>query len=264
MYSRVPGETAAEAALQLDAGGVVVRVSVRSDVHVAGRVRTRTGDRAGKHVFGRNSCNWCVPLFALIGEREDNRRRQVLLNRCLPVVQVADVEIRIDGVGLRRCGDGRRQESVGQRKRIRQRIRLRHAIGERRLLRHLIRQRLIDGRVVVKSVTGAHHCGTLSKRPPCDADARLKFTVIRTNERIGITSLARQGASGGGGGADRRLGGEVRADIQIHQTVVEFVHGRLEIPAQTEIETQVAACMRQSSLTNPSTQEARKYLSALP
>ena len=58
-------------------------------------------------------------LIAVVGEREDERRRQVLLNRCLPVVQVADVEIRIDGVSLRRSGNRRRQKGIGQRVRVR-------------------------------------------------------------------------------------------------------------------------------------------------
>ena len=40
------------------------------------------------------------------------------------------------------------------------------------------------------------------------------------------------------GGAYRRLSGEVRTDIQIHQTVVEFVLRRLKIPAQADVETQ--------------------------
>ena len=42
------------------------------------------------------------------------------------------------------------------------------------------------------------------------------------------------------GGANWRFRGEVLADIQIHETVVEFVHGRLEIPAQADIEAQAA------------------------
>ena len=128
---------------------------------------------------------------ALIGEREDNRRRQVLLNRCLPIMQISDVEVRIDGVGLRRRSNGRRQESVGERIRIREGIRLRDAIGKWRLLRHLISEWLINRCVVVKAVTGAHHRGTLREWPPGKANARLKFVVIRTDQRIRIADLAR-------------------------------------------------------------------------
>ena len=97
-------------------------------------------------------------------------------------MQVAKVEIGIDRISLRRSADGRRQESVGERKRIRHRIRLRHAIGQRRLLRHPASQRLVDRSVVVKSVPGAHHSGMSIQRPPGDPDARLKLTVVGANQ----------------------------------------------------------------------------------
>jgi hypothetical protein len=109
------------------------------------------------------------------------------------------------------------------------------------LLRHLIGQRLVDGGVVVNPVARAHHGGALRERTPCNPDARLKFVIVRAQQRIGIAGLARQqGAIGVWGTAYRLLTGEVRTNIKIHQTVLELSDGRLKIPAHADIQAQIA------------------------
>ena len=160
------------------------------------------------------------------------------------------------------CGvdvDRRRQESVGQRKRIRQRVRLRHAIGQRRLLRHLIGQRLVDRSVVVNPVAGAHHRGTLCRTAAtqnrCAAETRGNSDApANRDSRPGWPkcSIGHTRTTGIRSGAHRRFGSEVRPDVQVHQAVVQFGDGRLEIPAHPDIETEVAlACANRRSRIHP-------------
>ncbi len=125
-------------------------------------------------------------------------------------------------------------------------IRLRHAIRQRRLLGHLSGQRLIDRGVVVNPVAGAHHRGMLRKRPPSDADARLELVIIGTKQcrrdsPPGWPSVHWDAAVEVGAVAHTgRLRSEAGPDIQIHQAVVQFGDGRLKVPAQSDIDAEVA------------------------
>src|ERR1700675_2556482 len=84
----------------------------------------------------------------------------------------------------------------------------------------------------------------LRKWSPSDSYARLELVIIGTKQRGWIARLICRRALGRGcgrrrGGTYGRLRREAGPNIQVDQSVVEFGDGRLEVPAQSDIDAEV-------------------------
>ena len=162
------------------------------------------------YVFGRNSCiRWLpfVPRYVAVIVSDAGRSR---CTEHLPVLRVADAEVRIDGERVRRRA-GRRREPVGERERIARRCSRRStpstaAAAAPAASRSAGRRRCCDR---CRSRRGRP--ATIRHRPPGDADARLDAAPVGGSaSRIRCRSASRSSATT----ADRR---EARRDVEVRR-----------------------------------------------
>ena len=137
----------------------------------------------------------------------------------------------------RRCssvtpGVHRRQRRLDRQQRCR---RAEHRVGdgERRLAGELLRDRLIDARVVVDAVAGADDGAGL--RPPRDADARREPGAERLHDRVG----QRAGERTGPAGDHRHGGGEAGRGIERDESIRRLGQRREIFVAQARVDGQL-------------------------
>ncbi len=107
-------EAVMQAPPQLKLPALARRIAVRGHVHISRRAGG-TGVNRACRVGVRQEFLYRARTFdAVVGGGRDHRRGQIHLRRDLPVLRVADAEVRVDGEGVRR-NPRRRNEPVGQR-----------------------------------------------------------------------------------------------------------------------------------------------------
>ena len=140
----------------------------RARIRGAGRIRVRQELLRAARAFD-----------AEVGRGHDQRAGQIALHRDLPVLRVADAEIRDRSRTCWVVAEGDALNPLASVSGYAPAVLHAQALRERRLLRHLLRDRLIDRRVVVDAVAGANHQRRRRQRTPGDADARLKRVLVR-------------------------------------------------------------------------------------
>ena len=216
------------------------RVAVRNQIRIAGRIDRAAGKRIRQKL--------------LLGSRAfATRVSHVHLQRR----GEGHAEPRAASSASNRCGspDRRRTswrwwfpavESVGQGQWRFGRIRHPQALRERRLLRHLHRDRLIHRRVVVNAVAAADHHRRSGQGPPRERDA-------------GRSCCDPDGAASNLVAIDSKPGAMSRFTRRPYFSCTGDQYSQ-----RTPALTVSPGLIRQSSLTNASLIVARRYLSALP
>ena len=90
--------------------------------------------------------------------------------------------------------------------------------GQRRLLRHLLREGLIHRGVVIDAIPGAHQQRGTGDGAPGNAHARFNTTLVGRDQRVGIFCAGQR--SHGMTLQHRRHRREARGDVEIHQAAV--------------------------------------------
>ena len=186
-------------------------------------------------MFGTNACIRLLPFDAEIRGVHRQRHRQIALERCLPVLRVADAQLRIDGKRIERVGDAEHladQQPVGKRQRVLGVIADAERRRQRRLLRELRGDRLIHVGVAIDAVSRADDERRSRHRPPGDAEPRLEAALVRRTSDSGY--VAPVTAPVASDAEDRRDGGEVRGDVEIHEPPEALGDRRLILPAHAE------------------------------
>ena len=214
------------------------RSAVRRQVHEPGGTRRARIHRAGRIGVGQEFLHQPTAPGAQIRRQNGERCGQVLLHGRLPVLGVADAEVRIDGERVRSV-PGRRHESIGQRERIGRAVLHAERLRERRLLRQQQRDRLIDVRVAIDAIAAADDQRGTGNGTPRDPHARLHATPVRTHERLRIAHagqrpdrIVRH---------DRADGGEPGRHVEVHEPSEQLGERRFVLPSQPGVEGQAGA-----------------------